>query len=85
MRDFSSVLECGRVMFERIGCYKDKQLKPRPLPDLVFTDRDTTSRVYSGQTINWKQWDTYMPKLVCRCAEESVKKMKIVFGIQFYG
>eukprot|EP00795_Rhopilema_esculentum_P016916 gene16916-8404_t len=77
--------DCGNVMFERIGCFKDKGKHPRPLPDLILTDRDPSSSKYSGQTINWKKWDTYLPDFVCRCAKATAKEERNIFGLQFYG
>ena len=40
---------------------------------------------YSGIKTNWKDWDNYLPNLVCRCAIESDKKGKKLFGLQYYG
>ena len=73
------------MLYKRVGCYRDKQANPRPLPNLIMTDRDIRSQVYSGKTIDWKKWDTYLPDLVCRCARESSKKEMATFGLQYYG
>ncbi|XP_028513060.1 uncharacterized protein LOC114574501 [Exaiptasia diaphana] len=73
------------VYTERLGCYKDSVLPSRPLPELVFTDRDSTSPAYTGGFIDLKNWNLYMEDLRCRCAEESRAKGYKVFGLQFYG
>ncbi|XP_073245330.1 uncharacterized protein [Porites lutea] len=67
------------------GCYKDKS-KPslRTLKELIFQDR-YKGKTFSGQKISWKNWATYLPELVCRCAMAASKKGYVYFGIQFYG
>ncbi|CAH3199325.1 unnamed protein product, partial [Porites evermanni] len=59
------------ISYAKIGCFKDDRTNPRPVPVLVFTDRDNSSNVWSGKTIDWSNWDTYIVDLVCRCANES--------------
>ena len=72
--------------FKLVGCYKDSQKKSgRPLPELLFTDRDPKSKVYSGIPVNWGEWDNYMADLVCRCSKAAKAKKYSHFGIQFYG
>ena len=71
--------------FSRVGCYRDSLIDPRPLPELLMTDRDVTSHAYSGKKIDWKNWNEYLPDLVCRCAKKTRDKGYNVFGLQFYG
>ena len=73
--------------FKFVGCYKDRIKKgvPRQLPVLLFTDRDKSSKRYSGKPIDWGNWDTFIEDLVCRCAKEAKEKRYSHFGIQFYG
>lgn len=71
--------------FERIGCFKDNKKNPRPLPQYLMTDRERRLEIYSGQSIDWRNWDVYMPKFVCRCAEAAKKKGHNTFGVQYYG
>ncbi|XP_068751837.1 uncharacterized protein [Montipora capricornis] len=71
--------------FERIGCFKDNRQDPRPLPDYIMTDRDRSLAIYSGQSIDWRNWDSYMPEFACRCAEIAKEKGHNTFGVQFYG
>ncbi|XP_028401439.1 vegetative cell wall protein gp1-like isoform X2 [Dendronephthya gigantea] len=73
------------VMFKRKGCYKDKHDGIHPLPELLFTDRDSSSKVFSGTTISSKDWGNYIQKLICRCAEQANQKRFTLFGIQHYG
>lgn len=71
--------------FERIGCFRDNQIVPRPIPDYIMTDRQRNLAIYSGQSIDWRNWDVYMPQFVCRCAKEAKEKGYTLFGVQFYG
>ncbi len=79
-------VECGKVLFSKagVGCYKDLK-NVLPLPELILTDRDPSSRAYSGQTIDWNNWDTYMPDFICRCAEKANEMKRTIFGLENYG
>ena len=41
--------------------------------------------IWSGKTIDWNNWDTYIVDLVCRCANESRARNYSHFSIQYYG
>lgn len=58
---------------------------PRPLPELLFTDRDPSVKKYSNIPVDWQKWDSYMKDLVCRCAKEAKVLNYQFFSIQFYG
>lgn len=73
------------IIVEKKGCYKDDQKSPRPLPNYILTDRDSSSKVYSGIEIDWGNWLNYLPDLVCRCAQLAKSKDYKFFGIQYYG
>ncbi|CAH3034686.1 unnamed protein product, partial [Porites lobata] len=73
------------VKYTRVGCFDDSMVQPRPLSQLLMTDRDPTSPVYSGIPVHWGMWDVYFPKLICRCAAKAKAKGYNVFGIQHYG
>ncbi|XP_022796155.1 uncharacterized protein LOC111334626 [Stylophora pistillata] len=73
------------VNYTKLGCFKDDRKKPRPLPELLFTDRDSRSEVFSGKTIDWNNWDTYMIDLVCRCAKAAKAKKYNYFSLQYFG
>lgn len=64
------------VPFHKHGCFKDDMVNPRPLPDLILNDRSS---------INWGDWDTYMPQLVCRCAKKAAELQYKYFSVQYYG
>jgi len=81
---FELVSDCD-LDFERIGCFKDNKQNPRPLPDYIMTDRQKNLKIYSGQSIDWRNWDVYMPQFVCRCAKLAKEKRHNTFGVQFYG
>ena len=80
----SLVPDCD-VDIERIGCFKDNQKAPRPLPDYIMTDREARLGIYSGQSIDWRNWDVYLPNFVCRCAQLAKEKGHDTFGVQYYG
>lgn len=78
--------ECSGIKLRRVGCYIDKSdPKDRTLPELVLTYRDTTSKVYVGESINWRSFDTYLEKYICNCADKVLKKGFPVMGLQYYG
>ena len=49
-----------------LGCFVDNNSPNRPLPELIFTDNDLESTVYSGVSVQADDWEAYMPELVCR-------------------
>lgn len=76
--------DCG-LDFERIGCFRDDKIDPRPLPDYIMTDREARLQIFSGQKIDWRNWDVYLPEFVCRCANKAKEKGHTTFGVQYYG
>ena len=58
---------------------------PRPLPKLLFTDRDSATKKFSGKSVDWQDWNSYINDLVCRCAKEAKVRNYAYFSIQFYG
>ncbi|XP_031570719.1 uncharacterized protein LOC116305038, partial [Actinia tenebrosa] len=84
-RSFASIKDECHIQTERIGCFKDAVIPSRPIPVLLFTDRDPTSPVYTGGFIDLKNWNLYMDDLKCRCSEEAKGKGYKVFGLQWYG
>lgn len=73
------------MSYTKLGCFIDDKKKPHPLPELMFTDRDTNSRVSSGKTVDWNNWDKYIVDVVCRCAKAASAKEYSHFSIQYYG
>jgi len=71
--------------YEPIGCFKDKQNVPRPLPDYAMNERDFSIPNWNGHLINWKDWNTYSPKMICRCAAKAKELGHTTFAVQFYG
>jgi hypothetical protein len=47
----------GDVPYKDVGCFIDTQRSPRPLPELLFSDRDK---------ISWKKWKSFMSDLICK-------------------
>lgn len=56
----------GDVPMRPLGCFVDNKSPYRPLPELIFTDNDPKSTVYSGISVQADDWESYMPELVCR-------------------
>jgi len=67
--------ECS-LNYEPLGCFKDKQNVPRPLPLFAFSDRDI---------IDWNNWKEFTSKLICRCAVAAKSNGHQLFGLQYYG
>ena len=77
---------CPLVAFEKIGCFKDNHIvSARPLPEYLTNDRDPKISTFSGQRIDWRNWDVYVPDFACRCALKAKEKNYTFFGVQFYG
>lgn len=51
----------------------------------MMTDREPRLKIYSGQSIDWRNWDVYLPEFVCRCAKLAKLKGHSTFGVQYYG
>jgi len=77
-------VQCCDLDYYAVGCYQD-DINDRTMTELLLTDRDSSSPVYSGQNINWANWNQYIRDLVCRCAGKTRDKGYRTFGIQFYG
>ena len=83
-RVFALFPGCG-VKYAKMGCYSDDGNNPRPLPEELFTDQSPTSPMFTGQHVDYENWDQYLPNIVCRCAEMTEKKGYKVFGLQMFG
>jgi len=73
------------IKYASLGCYHDDQILPRPLPELILTERDPTEAVWNGRMIDWVNWNTYYPEFICRCAAAAKKLNYRFFSTQFYG
>ena len=73
------------VTFVPVGCFNDKHGSPRPLPREILNDRDSSRSTFSGQYIQWKNWDNYLPDFICRCAKKAAKNNYKIIGVQYYG
>ena len=62
-----------------LGCFVDNKSPARPLPELIFTDNDPESTVYSGVSVQADDWETYMPELVCRFVTLSILLSQLPF------
>jgi hypothetical protein len=52
---------------------------------MMFTDRDPSSPLFSGKSIEWNNWEAYVTDLASRCAKAVKDKGYMFFGLQFYG
>eukprot|EP00795_Rhopilema_esculentum_P011264 gene11264-21455_t len=76
--------ECD-IPYAPVGCFKDNNVDPRPLPEYVMNERDYSTSNWNGKLIDWKNWDTYSPQFICRCAKAVKEKGFTYFGAQFFG
>ena len=82
---FSLLVTTCPAVYTKVGCFRDDMSNPRPLPELLFTDRDPSVKKYSNIPVDWQKWDSYLKDLVCRCAKEAKVLNYQFFSIQFYG
>ncbi|KAK3728246.1 hypothetical protein QZH41_019613, partial [Actinostola sp. cb2023] len=61
--------------FVPVGCYRDLQLQPRPLPELIHNYR-------LNDEMDWLDLNNTVIK---PCAEQARRKGYLYFGVQFYG
>lgn len=75
------------MRYKKLGCYNDNEEKSaRPLSELLFTDLDTSSCVFSGTEFTRDNMDSlYLNDLVERCALKSEEFGFTVFGIERVG
>jgi len=71
--------------FSPLGCYHDNQIKPRPVPNYPMNERDKSIQNWNGNEVDWEKWNSYLPQLVCRCAQIAKDIGDDIFAIQFYG
>ena len=70
----------GSVPMRPLGCFVDNKSPYRPLPELIFTDNDPQSTVYSGVSVQADDWEAYMPELVCRLVSLSIPALQFCFS-----
>ncbi|EDO42760.1 predicted protein [Nematostella vectensis] len=74
---------CGAKL-QKLGCFRDRHAS-RILPDMIMTDRDRSSIVFSGTQMNWpKTFQPYLKSIACRCARKAEAKGYEIFGLQYY-
>jgi len=71
--------------FSPVGCFSDTMISPRPMPNYAMNERDRSIDNWNGFMIDWQNWNTYLPQLVCRCAQVARDFGHDLFAIQFYG
>lgn len=68
---------------EALGCFNDDY--QRAMPEQILNERDRTSLVFNGITIDWANYEKYILAFACRCAKIAAAKGYTVIGLQFYG
>ncbi|XP_031557756.1 uncharacterized protein LOC116294312 [Actinia tenebrosa] len=76
---------CKYAKITKIGCYSDHMDTPRPLPELVLSNRDPSSGVFDGHIFDWEKPVQSMQDLACRCARKVLQKNYTHFSLQFFG
>lgn len=76
--------KCPRA-WRKIGCFKDKIIPSRPLPESLLNRRDPINNLWDGKLLNWRDYGTTLHALACRCAALAKERGHTVFGLQFYG
>ena len=51
----------------------------------MYNERDPSVSNYGGRKIDWVNFDLYVPRLACHCAQIARKRNYKVFGLQYYG
>ncbi|CAH3120940.1 unnamed protein product [Pocillopora meandrina] len=72
------------VNYEKVGCFKE-DTNNRTLSQELFQDRMSSDPNYSGQRVDWANYNTYLKSLACRCAKSSALNGFTYFGLQDYG
>lgn len=74
----SFAANCSNIIYERVGCFTDKQVNDSKLalPEML---------VNQTNTIIWDKWNEWLSQFLCRCAEEASKTKYEIFGIHNYG
>lgn len=80
LRAFSGICNTNYV---KVGCFKENKKNPA-LPQELFQDMKPEEPNYSGQKVDWSDYDSYIKGLACRCAEKSQAKGYTYFGLQDY-
>ncbi|KAK3699303.1 hypothetical protein QZH41_018421, partial [Actinostola sp. cb2023] len=73
------------VKVTKVGCYNDDLYTPRPLTNLVLTDRDLNSPLSDGHMFDWEKPAQSMKDLACRCAKKVIKMGYSHFSLQYFG
>ncbi|EDO41761.1 predicted protein [Nematostella vectensis] len=74
---------CGSKAPVKIGCWSRIDTG-NLLSELLFTDRDFSSNVYSHKFVDWNNWQTYVNDLLCRCSDAAKAKGYKFIGLRFY-
>ncbi|XP_057304151.1 uncharacterized protein LOC130641387 isoform X2 [Hydractinia symbiolongicarpus] len=79
------IADCCNIPYKRLGCFKDLGQDPRPMPEMLFTDRNPDSKLYSGKPVHGLDFQGYVTDLICRCAKSALEKKYTHFSIQDFG
>jgi len=82
---FTPGADTCHIQYRSLGCYHDDQVNPRPLPELILTERDPSHRSWNGRMVDWANWNSYHVEFICRCAAKARELKYRFFSTQFYG
>ena len=51
------------------------------MSDVLFIDRDRSSKFWSGINYAFQEFNIYLPDLACRCAKATKVKGYVTFGL----
>lgn len=76
--------KCVRT-YKKVGCFKDRIIPDRPLPNELVNRRDPVNNNWDGYLINWHDYPGTLHAIACKCAELAKARNHAFFGLQFYG
>jgi len=66
----------------KVGCMERNS---KVFEDMLANNRDKSSSVFIGETIDWNAYDISLQKLSCACAQKAKEGGYVAFGLGFYG
>lgn len=79
--DKKKKFECN-LKFSKVGCFKDKAKKQRPLGNYIMRDVKMSGLQKKSATSKSSIFDNTLSDFACRCANEALDRGNAVFGIQ---
>jgi len=78
----SYALQCGDIQLQKVGCFtKDSTV----FPEMLSTNRDSSSRYFTGDKLNWKAFENSIESLACHCAAKAKEGGYVAIALGYYG